>query len=61
MVIRCYGLLHIVQLFWVAAKNRNHAAWMHFEGQKMKDAVSHLRTGWYGNGHLFTNLGREPA
>jgi hypothetical protein len=26
----------------------------------MKDAVSHLRAGWHGNEHLFTDLGRAP-
>jgi hypothetical protein len=50
--------LQPIELFWAAGKN--HAAWMHFEGCKMKDVVSHLRAGWYGNAHLFTHLGREP-
>jgi hypothetical protein len=51
--------LQPIELFWAAAKN--HAAWMHFEGQKMKDTVSHLQAGWYDNGHLHTDLGREPG
>jgi hypothetical protein len=50
--------LQPIELFWAAGKN--HAAWMHFEGCKMRDAVSHLRAGWYGNDHLFTDLGRPP-
>jgi hypothetical protein len=53
----CPDLQPIELLFWAAAKN--HAAWMHFEGRKMKDAVGHLRAGWYGNANLFDDLGRE--
>jgi hypothetical protein len=50
--------LQPIELFWAAGKN--HAAWMHFDGRKMKDVVSHLRAGWYGNKHLFAGLGRDP-
>jgi hypothetical protein len=51
--------LQPIELFWAAGKN--HAAWMCFDGCKMKDAVSHLRAGWYGNEHLFADLGRAPV
>jgi hypothetical protein len=65
VVMRCCGWtppccpgLQPIELFWAAGKN--HAVWMHFEGCKMKDTVSHLRVGWHGNVHLFTDLGRPP-
>jgi hypothetical protein len=32
-----------------------------FDRCKMKDAVSHLRAGWCGNEHLFTDLGGAPV
>ena len=47
----CPGLQPI-ELFGASGK----AAWMYFEGCKMKDAVSHLRAGWCGDEHLFTSL-----
>jgi hypothetical protein len=45
--------LQPIELWWAAGKN--YAAWMHFDGCKMKDAVSHLRAGWHGNEHLLAD------
>jgi transposase len=42
----CPGLQPI-ELFWAAGKN--HAALYYFLGRTMKETVSHLREGWYGN------------
>ncbi len=50
--------LQPIELWWAAGKS--HAAWMYYDGCKMRDAVSRLRAGWYGNAHLFADLGREP-
>jgi hypothetical protein len=55
----CCSDLQPIKRFWAAGKN--HAAWMHFDGCKMKDAVSHLRAGWHGNEPLFADLGRASV
>jgi transposase len=39
--------LQPIKLFWAAGKN--HAALYSFLGRTMKETVSHLREGWYGN------------
>jgi hypothetical protein len=43
--------LQPIELFWAAGKN--HAAWMHYSGRTMKELVSNLREGWYGNGETY--------
>ena len=39
--------LQPIELYWAAGKN--HAALHYFLGRTMKQTVSHLREGWYGN------------
>jgi transposase len=39
--------LQPIELFWAAGKN--HSALYYFLGRTMKETVSHLREGWYGN------------
>jgi transposase len=43
--------LQPIELFRAAGKN--HAPWMHYSGRTMKELVSNLREGWYGNADAF--------
>jgi hypothetical protein len=43
--------LQPIELFWAAGKN--HAALMYFSKRTMKETVSHVREGWYGNGDTY--------
>jgi hypothetical protein len=40
-----------IEMFWAAGKN--HAALKFFSKRTMKETVSHLREGWYGNGDTY--------
>jgi transposase len=43
--------LQPIELFWAAGKN--HADLMYFSKRTMKETVSHVREGWYGNGDTY--------